>query len=137
MKLNVCPKCGSKNLGDRWAMGRKLEQYCNGPDGEDCTWVGEPRIPEKKRITNTDTLRLDEFFGWHYIVYDRYGHVQTDSATHDTRAEAMKALEEDLTPREGYDDPAAPLTAVLFNVPSHVSVKGKMYRFKKGKVTKV
>jgi hypothetical protein len=118
-------------------MGRKLEQYCNGPDGEDCTWVGEPRIPEKKRITNTDTLRLDEFFGWHYIVYDRYGHVQTDSATHDTRAEAMKALEEDLTPREGYDDPAAPLTAVLFNVPSHVSVKGKMYRFKKGKVTKV
>jgi hypothetical protein len=121
-----------------------LQQYCHGASSfgdyeEDtqCGWVGEPRIPERKRITNTDTLRLDEFFGWHYLIYDKYGHLSTDSATHDTRAEAMEALEEDMTPKEGYIDPAAPLTAVLFKVPSNVTIKGKMFKFKNGKVTKV
>ena len=143
MKLKACPKCGCKRLGERWAKGRMLTQYCHGASSfgdyeEDtrCNWVGEPYIPETKRITNTDTLRLNEFSGWHYIVYDKYGHVQTDSATHDTRGEAMEALEESLTPRADYNDPAAPYTAVLFNVPSHVTIRGKMYRFKNGKVTK-
>jgi hypothetical protein len=144
MKVKVCPKCGSKNLGERWAMGRKLQQYCHGvtsfgdyDEDTHCRWVGEPYTPPRKRITNTDTLRLDEFVGWHYIVYDKYGHTQTDSATHDTRAEAMEALIDDITPREGYDDPAAPYTAVLFNVPSNVTIKGTMYRLKKGVVKKV
>ena len=144
MKLKKCPKCGSTRLGERWAKDRKLQQYCHGvtsfgdyDEDTHCSWVGEPYTPPKKRITNTDTLRLDEFFGWHYLVYDKYGHLQTDSATHDTRAEAMEALEEDMTPTEGYDDPAAPLTAVLFHVPSNVTVKGTMFKFKKGKVAVV
>jgi len=70
MKLKVCPKCGSKNLGDRWTNGRKLEQYCNGKsewEDEVCLWVGEPRTPEKIRITNTKDLRIDNFYGWDYI----------------------------------------------------------------------
>lgn len=137
MKVKACPKCGNTSLGERWCKGRKLEQYCNGPDGEDCYWVGEPYTPPRRRITRLDTLRIDEFYGWHYIVYDKYGHVQTDSATHDTRKEAMEALEEDLTPRPGYVDPAAPLTAVLFKVPSRVTIKGTMFKLKKGIVTKV
>src|ERR1035437_3986273 len=126
MKVKTCPKCGSKSLGERWAKGRKLEQYCNGSDGEDCYWVGEPYTPSKKRIANTDTLRLGEFVGWHYIVYDKYGHVQTDSATYGTREEALKELVEDFTPRQDYVAPAAPLTAVLFNVPASIVIKGTM-----------
>lgn len=125
-------------------MGRMLQQYCHGQtsfgdyDGdENCGWVGKPRIPERKRITNAAPLRVDNFHGWHYLVYDKYGHLQTDSATHDTRAEAMEALEEDMTPKEGYVDPAAPLTAVLFKVPSNVTIKGTTFKFKKGKVTEV
>lgn len=139
MKLKVCPKCGGKNLGDRWAKGRMMQQYCHGVYDEDtnCGWVGEPRIPEKRRITNKDTLRIDDFHGWHYLIYDKYGHLQTDSATHDTRAEAMEALEEDMTPKEGYVDPAAPLTAVLFFVPANITIKGTMYRYNKGGVNKV
>ena len=135
MKVTVCPKCGSKNLGERWAKGRMLEQYCNGPDGEDCYWKGEPYTPPKRRITNTMDARIDDFYGWHYIVYDKYGHVQTDSATYDTREEAMEELTEDLTPKEGYVDPAAPLTAVLFKVPGRVTIKGTMFKLKQGKVT--
>lgn len=144
MKLKTCPKCKSTRLGERWAKNRMLQQYCHGCDSygdydEDtrCTWVGEPRIPEKKRITNTDTLRIDEFFGWHYLIYDKYGHLSTDSATHNSQAEAMEALEENLTPPQGYDDPAAPYTAVLFDVPQTITIKGTMYRFNKGKVNKV
>lgn len=132
MKIKLCPKCGSSNLGERWSNGRKLVQYCHSD--EDCYWVGEPYTPSKRRITNTTDLRIDNFSGWHYIVYDRFGHIQTDSATYHTKAEAVKEMEEDLTPRAGYNDPAAPYTAVLFNVPSRVTIKGKMFKFKDGEV---
>lgn len=134
MKIKSCPKCGCTNLGERWANGRKLEQYC---DGEDCYWKGEPYTPPKRRITNTTDLMIDNFSGWHYIVYDKYGHVQTDSETYDTRAEAMHEMEDDITPKECYDDPAAPYTAVLFNVPSTVTIKGTMFRVKNGTCSKV
>jgi hypothetical protein len=144
MKIKKCPKCGSTSLGERWCKGRKLQQYCQGLDSygdydEDiqCTWVGEPYTPPKRRITNTMELRIDNFHGWHYLIYDKYGHLQTDSATHPTREEALKAMVRDLTPKQGYDDPAAPLTAVLFNVPSNVTITGTKYRFKKGGVNRV
>lgn len=137
MKVKACPKCGNKSLGEHWCKGRMLQQVC-GSFGEDsCGWKGEPYTPPKKRITNQVELRIDEFYGWHYVVYDKYGHVSTDSATYDTREEAMEELIDDLTPKEGYDDPAAPYTAVLVKVPCHVVVRGKMFRFKDGKVTKV
>lgn len=109
-----------------------LEYYCR-----ECGWHAEPRTPEKIPITNTCELRVDDFSGWHYIIYDKYGHVQTDSATYDTREEALKELEDDLTPRVGYEDPSAPLTAVLFNVPDHVTIKGTMFKLQDGKVKKV
>lgn len=137
MKVKACPKCGNTSLGERWCKGRMLQHYCSGEDGETSCWVSQPYTPPKRRITNTTEFRLDEFVGWHYLVYDKYGHVATDSATYDTRAEAMVELTEDITPKEGYDDPAAPFTAVLFNVPPRVTIKGTMFKFKKGKVTEV
>jgi hypothetical protein len=123
-----------------------LEQYCvsrtdSDYEGDDwdasgrCRWVSEPYTPPRRRITNTCELRIDDFCGWHYIIYDKYGHVQTESETYSTKAEAMKELEEDLEPRD-YDNPAAPLTAVLFNVPPCVTIKGTMFKVKNGKVVK-
>jgi hypothetical protein len=119
-----------------------LQQYCYHSDNDyeednHCRWVGEPYTPPRKRITNTDTLRLDEFAGWHYLIYDKYGHLATDSATHSTREDAMEALIEDMTPKAGYDDPAAPYTAVLFNVPSHITIKGTMFKMKFGSCVQV
>ena len=139
MKVKVCPKCGNSNLSERWAKGRMLEQYCYSYDENDekCYWVGEPFTPPKRPITNVVELRIDDFYGWHYQTFDKYGHVSTDSATYDTKAEALKELSDDITPREGYDDPAAPYTAVLVKVPSRVTVKGKMFKLVNGKVTSV
>jgi hypothetical protein len=113
-----------------------LQQVC-GAYGEDgCGWKGEPYTPPKRRITNTMELRVDDFYGWHYLVYDKHGHLQTSSATYDTRMEAMEKLEEALTPNDGYINPAAPLTAVLFKVPCRVIIKGTMFRFNNGRVNK-
>ena len=135
MKIKTCPKCGSTQVGEQWVKGRMLQQHCYIGDGDEfCGWKGEPYTPPKKRITNKTQLRIDEFSGWHYIVYDKYGHVHTDSATFDTKAEALGELQGDLIPKQGYDDPAAPLTAVLFNVPSHITIKGQMFRVKDGKL---
>ena len=138
MKYKACPKCGSKQLGERWVKERMLQQYCYiGEDDTHCGWVGEPFVPPRKRITNTTKLRIDDFPGWHYLVYDKYGHIQTDSATYDTQLEAMKELQDDITPRDGYKDPAAPYTAVLFKVPGNVTIEGRMFRLLNGKFVEV
>lgn len=137
MKVKQCPKCGNTSLGEHWCKDRMLQQVCGAYGEESCGWKGEPYTPPKRRITNKVELRIDDFFGWHYIVYDKYGHTQTDSATYDTREEAMQELIDDITPREGYNDPAAPYTAVLVKVPCNVTVRGTMYRLKDGKVKRV
>lgn len=137
MKVKVCPKCGFSDLGERWAIGRKLEQYCCDPEEVGCHWVSEPYIPPKQKISRMVELRIDDFFGWHYQVFDKYGHVQTDSATYDSKAEAFKEMTDDITPKEGYDNPAAPYTAVLVKVPCRVTVEGTMFRLINGKVTEV
>lgn len=134
MKVKTCPKCGFSSLGERWSRGRMLEQYCHDPEEMGCHWVGEPYTPPKRRITNKDTLRIDEFHGWHYIIYDKYGHVQTDSATYGSKSEALKEMEDDLKPKRDYVDPAAPLTAVLFFVPSSVTIEGTMFKYKDGQM---
>ena len=133
-KFKQCPRCGRTNtLGDRWCRGRMLQQYCNGGDDFDddytdrCGWVGLPRVPEKRRITNTRKLRIDDFSGWDYIVYDKYGHESVISRTYHSKEDAIKELQEDLNIK----DAGSPYTAVLFNVPSSVTIKGKV--FKKGK----
>lgn len=136
MKLKVCPKCGcGARLGDRWVTGRRLQQFCSNPcdkNENNCSWEGEPRIPEHTRITNTAQLRIANFQGWHYLIYDTYGHLQTSSATYATRAKAMQDLQKLAKAKKA--NPAAPLTAVLFYVPPNVTVKGTMFKFKKGQV---
>jgi len=140
MKLKSCPECGNDDLGERWTKNRMLEQYCHGRTSfgdygdEYCNWVGKPYTPPKRRITNTIKVGIDEFRGWQYIIYDKYGCVETHSATHNTQDQALKKIEEDLRPIAGFNNPADPRTAVLFNVPSSVNIKGKMYKFKNGKV---
>lgn len=128
----VCPKCYGEDIGDRWTKGRMLEYYCR-----DCHWHAEPRTPESIPITNQCDLRIDNFHGWHYIIYDKYGHVSVDSATHGTKEEAMKDLEWHMTPKRSFPDPAAPYTAVLFYVPPRVQITGIAFRYEDGAVKQV
>ena len=129
-KFKYCPECGGHNLGDRWCRGRKLQQYCHS-----CEWKSEIRTPEKKKITNQRDLRIDEFYGWSYILYDRYGHVTMYSATHNSEKKARKEMEGDMQRMKSLDE--TPITGVLFFVPFFVTIKGKMYKLKNNKLTKV
>ncbi len=133
MKVKVCPKCGSKGLGDRWCNHQKLQQYCHE---EDCNWTGTPRTPDRRRITNMKALRVDDFFGWDYIIYDRFGHESTISQSFNTEQEAMKDMEEELKHGENNPD-AGPYTGVLFKTPARVVLYGKMFRMKDGVCKKV
>lgn len=118
-----CPNCGETDLGDEWCAERKLRQFCR-----ECGWRGKLRIPEKRKITVTKKVYVDDF-GWNYLVYDRYGHVFIDSATYDSKAEAIKELQEDLI--HGIDAFGGPYTGVLFNVPGNVVLKGDKYKISK------
>lgn len=126
MKLKTCPKCGSK-LGDRWASGRTLTQYCIDTEWEDCNWVGKPRTPESKRITAFRDLRISDFYGWCYITYDKFGHVACHSRSYGTEKEAQTEMEGDMT-RSNATDPCRPYTGVLFFIPSTVKLKGKIFK---------
>jgi len=135
MKVKSCPKCGCTELGERWSNGRKLEQYCHN-DEDHCYWKGEPYTPPKRRITDTKELRIDDFYGWDYILYDRFGHVMTLSATESTEAKVMAELERELKRGEN-DKNGGPYTGVVFKTPSRVILKGRMFRSKNGKVAQV
>jgi hypothetical protein len=134
MKVKICPECGSDNIGDRWCKGRKLQYYCHE---EDCNWEAEPRTPSKRKITDTQEVGIDDFSGWSYIVYDKFGHVSCLSATHNTEAAAMKDMEHYLKCGEKPTNEGGPYTGVIFNVPHHVTIKGKMFKMKNGVVTQV
>jgi hypothetical protein len=139
MKLKSCPTCGNTSLGERWANGRKLTQFCNGYDdyqGDTCSWVGEPYTPPKRRITTTKNLQVMDFSGWDFTVYDKYGHVMTLSRTYGTNTAAMKELEHELEQGER-DVNAGPYTGVLFKTPVRVVLQGTMFRCKKGVVQAV
>jgi len=130
MKVDKCPKCGSTDLGDQWADGRKLKQRCH----DDCNWVGPARVPEKIPIRSTRSVCVSQFAGFEYEIFDRYGHISTSSQTYSTEASAFKAMERDI--QQGENDPdAGPYTGVLW--PSVVKVTGKKFVVKKGKVTQV
>lgn len=131
-KFKRCPKCGRMDtLSDRWTKGRMLQQYCSGAadafndDYTDrCGWVGLPRVPEKRKITNTKKLRVDDFPGWDYIIYDKYGHESCFSRTYSSKEEAIKKIKEELK----IQDAGSPYTVVLFHVPSSVIIKGKVFK---------
>ena len=107
------------------------QQYCyNDSDertGEECGWVGEPRIPETCRIETTKRLYINSFTGWHYEVYDKYGHIMISSRYYGEEEDARKNLETDL--EKGLkDEIAGPYTAILFNIPSGVVIEGQLIK---------
>jgi hypothetical protein len=130
-KYDKCPKCGCGSLSDQWCKNRMRQQYCyNDSDertGEECGWVGEPRIPETCRIETTKRLYINSFTGWHYEVYDKYGYIMISSryfeseedATYELNSELKKGLKNEL---------AGPYTGVLFNIPTSVVIEGQVFK---------
>lgn len=136
MKYDKCPKCGSTYLGDRWVVGRKLQQYCYISDSDErCNWKSDPRTPKRRPISNSKKLLVDESPGWDYIVYDKFGHVMTLSHTYSREDAALSELKRELK-RGETDANAGPYTGVLFKTPSSVVIRGKMFKPKKKKKKK-
>lgn len=130
---NKCPKCGSSRISERWCEGRRLQQFCyNEGDDEDfgsdvCGWVGEPRIPETRPIETTKKLYIDGFSGWHYEIYDKYGHIMISSRYYGEEKDAQKNMELDL--EKGLkDETAGPYTGVLFNIPTSFIIEGQVFK---------
>lgn len=133
MKIKKCPTCGCTEIGDRWCVGRKLQYFCAN---EDCDWEAEPRTPSKRVITDTKDLRIDNFSGWDYIIYDKYGYVAVYSRSYDSKQAVMEAVERELNNGDE-NEAAGPYTAVVFKTPGSVSLKGKMYKKVNGVTARV
>lgn len=131
MKPKSCPSCDSEDIGDRWCAHRMLQYFCR-----DCEWAAPIRTPSKRKITNIKSLLVDDFFGFDYVIYDKYGHTSTVSRTYSTENAAQKEMEEDLIRGEKNDD-AGPYTGVLFKTPAQVNIVGKMFKIKSGTCKRV
>ena len=137
MKVKCCPKCGSRELGDRWVAGRKLQQYCYiSAEEEVCGWKAEPRTPERRRISGTKFLRIDDFSGYDYVIYDKFGCEFTISRSDSSEDTARKEMERELI-RGETDEHGGPYTGVLFKTPTSVVLKGKVFKTKKGVCTQI
>jgi len=119
-KIKNCPDCGEELHSDCWAGGRKLQQKCS-----ECDWKGEPRIPDTQKIKSTKKICAGMFYGYHYEIFDKYGHISTSSRYYDSKKEAHKEMMEDLTKENTWPD-YSPCTAILW--PSEVTVKGESFK---------
>jgi len=118
-KLRKCPDCGESLHSDCWTTGRKLQQRC------DCGWEGEPRTPEIIPIKDTKTISVNQFSGFNYEIFDKYGHITTCSRSYYDKKSALKAMKDDLTQHNKSLD-MSPCTAILW--PDRVIVKGEVYK---------
>ena len=119
MKLNKCPNCGNRHLSDRWKIKRKLQQSC-----DECGWQGKIRTPEIIEVGASKEVVANQFYGFCYEVFDRYGHIMTHSRSYDKKKEAKSALLQEIT-RGGKDKDAGPYSGVLW--PDVVHVQGEVF----------
>jgi hypothetical protein len=129
MKYDHCPKCDSDALRDRWQNGRKLRQYCS-----ECGWKGESRTPEQQPIETVKEICANQFSGFCYTIYDKYGHTSSISRSYDNEKEAYREMEEELIRGEKVNSNEGPRTGVLW--PATVTVVGTVFKIKNGKAKK-
>lgn len=100
--------------------GRRLQRHC-----EDCSWKEAPRTPEIQPIENKRFIAANQFSGFHYEIYDRYGHAVIFSRSHETAEKARAELLKDLGKLNRHPN-YAPCTGILW--PAVVEVVGEVVR---------
>jgi len=120
MKLSkqYCPKCESVDTGDRWVRDGKLQRYCRV-----CNWRDIARIPETLVIQTRKEVLVGLFYGFHYDLFDRYGHYRTCSRYFKTKEEALQELNKEID-HGRKDQNRGPYTAVLW--PSTAVIEGEV-----------
>jgi len=119
MKPKECPKCESTDIGDKWCEGRKLQYYCR-----DCHWSAKPRIPTTKPIIFSKTVYVNQFYGFMYTLFDKYGYEITISRSYYKEEDAEAAMMKDLINCNKFEDYFS-CTGILW--PKYVEVKGKVF----------
>jgi len=119
-KVDECPRCGEDgDLRDFWQRGRKLQQECR-----ECGWKGPMRTPETITVRTEKKIPAGQFGGWHFEVFDRYGHLMHSSRYYSTEAVARAEMEKACA-LENRSEDCAPVCGVLW--PSTVVVTGELY----------
>jgi hypothetical protein len=121
-EITECPRCGGTDLHDEWVSGRKLQLRCGDSD---CRWKEKPRVPETLPILSTKTVRANQFSGFCFESYDKYGHILCHSRSYDTREEAVEELIKHLSKWNKNPD-YAPCTGILW--PDRVEVVGEVIK---------
>jgi len=118
--FTFCPKCESRDLGDQWVgPGRTLQQYCRN-----CDWEGTKRVPEQKIVHTKKEIKVNQFYGFEYHLFDRFGHIMVYSKTYPNEKAAELDLEREIE-RGKKDVEAGPYKGVLW--PATTVVEGKLY----------
>ncbi len=119
MKYGECPECGDTCLHDSWQTGRKLQQWC-----DNCDWRGEIRTPENEPIQTSKTMMAGMFGGFHYEIFDRYGHIMESSRYYISEEEAKEQMLTELG-RGVNDKDAGPYIGLMW--PARVETKARVY----------
>lgn len=87
-----CPQCEEGMARSCWTTGRMLRQECN-----QCDWVGDPYTPPQQPIeTRRRYVPPAGSYGWHYKIFDQYGHCSMVSRSHSTEDECRSAAKKAL-----------------------------------------
>ena len=119
MELKYCPRCKFKDVDRILTTQRRNVFRCIN-----CNWQSKPFIPPIKPIPTTKRVRIYNFSGWGYEVYDGYGQHVVYSRSYDTREEAIKAMRKDID--HGKGKPYGPYTGIMW--PRTVEVKGEIFK---------
>lgn len=119
MKPKYCPKCKEDEVRKILTKGRKNIFEC-----ENCYWKSKPFIPKTRPIKHIKNVSPNNFYGYCYEVFDKYGQPCVFSRSYDTREDAIKEMMDDIS--KGIDKPYGPYTGVLW--PKTVEVKGEVFK---------
>ena len=117
MNINVCPSCGDDEFYEKWEANRLLSKNCYS-----CTWKSKPYPPKLRKIRTAKTIDANQFPGFHYQIFDKFGHIMTSSRSYNSKSEAKAEIEKELVYGRT-DKDAGPYTAVLW--PASVTVRGE------------
>ena len=121
-RLPYCPKCHyDDTVHTQWTSGRKLQFKC-----EECGWKSKPFTPDQRPIESTKTISPNQFHGWCYTLYDRYGHVAAFSKSYNERRDAIDSINDWLEKGKKKGHSAGPYTAILW--PKRITVQGEVFK---------
>jgi len=119
MELKYCPRCRFKDVDRILTTQRRNIFRCTN-----CNWRSKPFIPPIKPIPTTKKVRVYQFGGWGFEVYDVYGQCVIYSRSYGTKEEAIENMQKTL--KNGKGKPYGPYTGIIW--PQTIEVKAEVFK---------